>query len=205
MNFNKPSVENPEYKEISSRDVIDFATGELVDKILEGAGQDFIMRKRPHLIEDTRRKVEETYEASKDMFENFPGDASGDSADDRVIRRAKVLASLFAQSNSIDMSVGEENPLDKGFSEANSNKDAAALYVMDLAGTDDIEKIHDFDRQLKNAEALIDIFKATDPFSYSKFQEALIGSDLPAAVAEIKNFRNRQLGEDGEDGKEKVV
>lgn len=193
MNFNKPSAENPEYRGVKKEDVIEAVTQALVDNALIGSNQDFVMRRRPHLLEDTRRKVAQTYENYKDMFENFSGDISGDSTTDMVARRAEVLTNLFEKEESVDISVGGD-VLDGKFSGPNVNKDAAALYVMDLAGTDDIEKIDNFDKQLKNAEALIDIFKATDLFSYTKFQEALISGDLTGAVEELKNFRERQLG-----------
>jgi hypothetical protein len=199
MNFENQKVTNPEYKAVKGDDVIERATQELVDEALRGAGQDFIERRRPHLVEDTRKKVAKIYEDSKDMFENFSGDVSGDEEMDMINRRAEVLANLFDQrSERVDVSAGGE-VLDGEFSEANTVKDAAAAYVMDVAGTDDIEKIDNFGRQLKNAEALIDIFKATDPFSYDKFQRAIISGDLTAAIEELKNFRKRQLGEGGEE------
>ncbi len=193
MNFNKPIAENPEYKEVKKEDVIEATVQALVDNALIGANQDFIERRRPHLLADTRGKVSKTYEKYADMFENFSGDVSGGSATEMVARRAEVLTSLFEQNENIDMSVGGD-VLDGKFSGADLNKDAAVFYVFQLEGTDDIGSIPLFDKKLKNAEVLIDLFKSKDRFSYDQFQKFLISGDMANAIAELENFKEKELG-----------
>ena len=193
MNFNKPSAENPEYRGVKKEDVIEAVTQALVDSALFGSGQDFIDRKRAHLIKDTREKVAKTYEKYADMFENFSGDASGDDTIEMVARRAEVLTSLFEQNESIDTSVGGD-VLDGKFSGADLNKDAAVFYVFQLEGTDDIGSIPMFDKKLKNAEALINLFKSKDKFSYDQFQKLLVSGDMGGAMTELENFKEKELG-----------
>lgn len=193
MNFNKPSAENPEYKGVKKEDVIEAVAQALVDDALIGSNQDFIERRRPHLLADTRNKVSRTYEEYKDMFENFSGDVSGDTATDRVARRAEVLTNLFKKEESVDMSVGGD-VLDGKFSGADLNKDAAVFYVFQLEGTDDIGSIQMFDKKLKNAEVLIDLFKNKDKFSYEQFQKFLVSGDMEHAMIELENFKERELG-----------
>lgn len=202
MNFNRPSAENPEYKEVKKEDVIELATQALVDETLNGAGQDFIERRRPHLVADTRAKVEKIYEDHKDMFENFSGDVSGDSADRMVGRRAEVLTNLFEQSEGVDLSAGRDAYEVGGFSEAISEDGFASAYVMGSEGANETDKIENFEGKVKNAKMLISLFKNQDKFGHSKFQEALASSDLDAALAEFRNFQEKQLGEGKE---EKVV
>lgn len=194
MNFENPKITNPEYKEVKAEDVIERATQELVDEALRGAGQDFIERRRPHLVEDTRKKVAKIYEDSKEMFENFSGDVSGDEKMDMVNRRAEVLANLFEQSERVDVSAGGE-VLDGEFSQAISEDGFAVSFVMQSEGRK-IDEITDFPSKVKNAKALLGLFKNQDAFSYSKFQEALIADDLDTALQEFENFRKRQLGEE---------
>lgn len=193
MNFENPKITNPEYKEVKAEDVVEKATQELVDEALRGAGQDFIERRRPHLVQETRKKVAKIYEDSKEMFENFSGDVSGDTTIDMVNRRAEVLANLFEQSEMVDVSAGGEI-LDGEFSKAISEDGFAVSFVMQNEGKK-IDEIADFPNKVKNAKALLGLFKNQDQFSYSKFQEALIADDLDAALQEFENFRKRQLGE----------
>ncbi len=193
MNFNRPSIENPEYREVKKEDVIDLTTQALVDETLKGAGQDFIERRRPHLFADTRAKVAKIYEEHKDMFENFSGDISGDSADKMVARRAEVLTNLFEQVEGVDLSTGRDAYEVGGFSEAISEDGFSVAYVMGVEGTNEVDKIDNFIDKVKNTKMLVGLFKKQDQFGYSKFQEALIASDLDAALTEFRNFQEKQL------------
>lgn len=201
MSFGNPEITNPEYKEIKAEDVVERATQELVDESLRGSdsGQDFIEKRRPHLVEDVRKRMTELYAEYRKMFDRFSGDTSGDTEMDMVNHRAETLMNLFKQREMVDVSAGGD-VLDGKFSGADIIKDAAVFYVFQSEGTDDIGSISAFDKKLKNAEALINLFKSKDKFSYDQFQKLLVSGDMANAMTELENFKERELG----GGNEKV-
>lgn len=192
-----PEITNSEYKKIKGKDVIEEATQRLVDKALRGADYDFIRRRRSSLVEDTKKKVVKIYEGSEDMFENFSGDASGDTEADMINNRAKILIKLFEDDEVVDVSEGGD-VLDGEFSKTISEDGFAVAFVMRNEGKK-IDEIVDFPNKVKNTKALLGLLKNQDKFSYSQFQQALISDDLDAALQEFENFKKKQLGEGPEE------